>query len=769
MKFRYYFLLFFTFFVINASAQTEITILHVNDSHSTLAPIGPRDQDLNGTLGGIARAATIIGTERAIDPNLLLLHAGDISIGDLFFNAYFQVPELTWMGMIGFDAMTVGNHEFDLTPEALLGSLQNVFPDPADAFPLLGANIDASAIPDLDSYIYDYTTKQIGTVKVGIFGLITPAVNALSQPLPVVIEDDVTAIMNIAGNEAYTLRNVENCDVVILLSHLGVQFDMGVAANVPGIDVIIGGHDHYKYDAPLAIPNPLGGTTWVAQAGSNYMYIGKMKISVDAEDNVSLVDYSLISLDETVPEYPPVRGMVDGMITGIESFYETPFFTQPFGYADAFLEEEPADLLALGAQDTPIGNLVTDAFRSYTGTDISMQACGSTALPLWEGAFTLGDVFRVNGYGFNTVNTLGYQLATFNITGEALWMGLEFGLSELEIGSDYFIQVSGFEYKYDSNKPVGERVVSVSVNGQPLDPAAIYSVTASEFVLAILDYIQIPYSDSEILNGVTEFEASVAYIMSLNNFVHPKKIGRIINVGDRLTTNKIESDGWINSQPGALLDDPDITGRLTFNMNIHNVNHPNSAQGVVKIKFPAGGINLTGNSLECLLIEDNTITLRGEGKNTGKGSYGFLVTAIDGGNSGDLIKITIWDKQDNDRIIYDNLVMNPVAGGHITILNSHFGKSDNDLFSADKYGLEQNYPNPFNPSTIIKYSISEESFVTLKIYDILGNEVASLVNEKRGPGDYSVTFNASKLVSGVYIYSLRAGNHSETRKMILAK
>jgi len=93
----------------------------VNDSHSTLAAIGPRDQDLNGTLGGIARATSVIGYERTLDPELLLLHAGDISIGDLFFNCYFQVPELTWMSMMNFDAMELGNHEFDLTPAALLG------------------------------------------------------------------------------------------------------------------------------------------------------------------------------------------------------------------------------------------------------------------------------------------------------------------------------------------------------------------------------------------------------------------------------------------------------------------------------------------------------------------------------------------------------------------------------------------------------------------------------------------------------------------------
>ncbi len=454
LRIRYFIIFTFSLIALNAFAQTStITILHVNDSHSTLAPIGPRDQNLEGTLGGIARADYLIGYERTIDPDLLLLHAGDISIGDLFFNRYFQVPELTWMSMIGFDAMTVGNHEFDLTPEALLGSLQNVFPSPSDAFPLLGANIDASAIPDLDEYIYDYTTKNIGSVKVGIFGLITPATNVLSQPSPVIIEDDVEQIMNTAGTTAYILRNVEGCDVVILLSHLGVEFDMAVASMVPGIDAIIGGHDHYKYSTPIAVPNPLGGTTWVVQAGSNYLYVGKMRLTLDAGGNVSLLDYSLIPLDENIPEEPSVKAMVNSMIAEIESYYDTPFYTQPFGYADGFCEEEPSNLSSLGAHDTPVGNLAADAFRSFTGTDLAIHACGSTALPLWEGTFTLSDIFRLNGYGFNTVNTLGFQLATFNMTGQAIWMGLEFGLSQIESGTDYLLQVSGLEYKYNANEP----------------------------------------------------------------------------------------------------------------------------------------------------------------------------------------------------------------------------------------------------------------------------------------------------------------------------
>jgi len=307
------------------------------------------------------------------------------------------------------------------------------------------------------------------------------------------------------------------------------------------------------------------------------------------------------------------------------------------------------------------------------------------------------------------------------------------------------------------------------INGQQINPTAVYSVTASEMVLAILDYTQIPYSDPNILVGVTEFEAVVAQVMALNNFLHPKELGRIINVGDRLLANKIKSDGWFNSEPGCFLEDPTIIGRLDFNMNIHNIKHPNSAQGVVKIKFPDANINITGNTLEFLLIENNVITVRGEGKNKGKGNYGFLVTAIDAGNSGDQIKITIWDKLDGDKVIYDNLIMNELGGGYITIINIPFAKEENEITAPEEFSLEQNYPNPFNPSTKISWQSPVGSWQTLKVYDILGNEVVTLVNEEKPAGKYEVEFDASALTSGVYFYQLNAGEFVNTKKMMLVK
>ena len=227
--------------VINAQTDT-LTILHLNDTHSNLAPLGPRTADLKGTQGGIARAATVIGMNKMTEPNVLLLHAGDAFIGDLFFNVYFGAAEFQLLTALGLDAMAVGNHEFDLQPSTLEQALQSSF-EPGEGFPLLSANciLEDPEVNTLKNYISPYTIKEIGSLKVGIFGLTTPETNLLSLPAPAVID---TNIIEIAATMVGTLAG-ENCDIIISLSHLGFALDQLVAEYVPGINVIVSGHDHY--------------------------------------------------------------------------------------------------------------------------------------------------------------------------------------------------------------------------------------------------------------------------------------------------------------------------------------------------------------------------------------------------------------------------------------------------------------------------------------------------------------------------------------------
>ncbi|HEX9252522.1 MAG TPA: 5'-nucleotidase C-terminal domain-containing protein [Ignavibacteriaceae bacterium] len=762
----YTFSAFLLFTSIIFSQPDTLTILHVNDSHSTLEAIGPRDANLKGTLGGVSRVATLVGMTRMTEPNVMFLHAGDISIGDVFFNKYFHVPELQILSALGLDAMTLGNHEFDLGPEALLGSLQYAFPVANDAFPLLSANIDFSdpTIIGMQDYVKPYVIKQYGSTKVGIFGLTTPATNLTSMPSPAIVSDD---IFTIAGTMVYTLRTVENCDVVILLSHLGVDLDKLIASNVPGINVIVGGHDHYMYEQPITLTDPLGGTTWIVQARSNYMYAGEMKLVVD-NTNVQLLNYQLIPIDENIPQEPAVQAIVDGMINDIESTYGIPFFTQPFGYASSFFEEEAKVLLELGAHDTPMGNLVTDAFRSLTSTDIALQAGGSIALPLWAGTFTPGDIFRANGYGFNLENTLGFQLVTFDLTGMDLLTGLTFGLSEIEMNDEYLLQVSGMEYTYDGTKPAEERLVSIKINGNPIDPMATYSVTTNEMLLGFMAYLGIVPANLNILTGVTEFEALSEYVISQNNLIQPKSLGRVLNVGDQNARSTVIGAGWLNSSSGSYKLDKNKSDKLFFEFNMIDRGLNFQPAGKVTIRYPQANLNFKSDMCDWLLLDNQTATLTGTGKINNQGNYGYMLVAND---QPDKLRIVIWDKNDGEKIIYDNLTPQNIQGAIVMHNRIVLTKDSNEelLLAPVEFSLDQNYPNPFNPSTTINYSIPEAGNVEMKVYDVLGNEVATLVNETKAPGNYSAVFDASSLASGIYIYKFSANNFLQTKKMILMK
>jgi len=166
-----------------------------------------------------------------------------------------------------------------------------------------------------------------------------------------------------------------------------------------------------------------------------------------------------------------------------------------------------------GPKDTPIGDLVTDTWRAFLQTDVGIQAGGSTAHPFVRGPITGADVFRVCGYGFNTDNGLGFHLAKFSISGMALQMGLEFGVSDLESTDDFLVQVSGMTYKYDPTAPAYNRVHSVFVGGAPLELFRMYTVGANEFTAMVLETIGLPYEDLHVYSGdTTEFQVLLAAI-----------------------------------------------------------------------------------------------------------------------------------------------------------------------------------------------------------------------------------------------------------------
>jgi hypothetical protein len=311
----------------------------------------------------------------------------------------------------------------------------------------------------------------------------------------------------------------------------------------------------------------------------------------------------------------------------------------------------------------------------------------------------------------------------------------------------------------------------------PIDPTATYSVAANESVIFILDYLRLPYSNVQLYEGVTEFQVVADYIINQGGFIHPKKLGRILNVGDQQSRGMLYAGGWMISEAGFYLPDPTVTGRAFLTINL--LNKFNSGELVGKVRLDLRKANFRFRSTECdwLLIENSFATVVGKGKVNGTGSYGFLLTAqseIEGMECPQgAVRIIIWDSDEN--IVYDNLLPQNMNGG--IFIRNIIGDEENTIAKTEnenltlpvEYALEQNYPNPFNPTTTIKYSIPETGNVELRVYDIIGNEVAILVDETKAPGSYEIPFDASKLASGIYIYSLRAANFVQTKKMILMK
>lgn len=610
------------------SQQTDtLTILHLNDTHSNLGTIGRRGADLKGERGGIARAASIIGLQAMTNPNPLLLHAGDAFVGDLFYNVYLGVPELQIMKELGFHAMAVGNHEFDLTPAALHGALKAAFAN--GGFPLLSANLilDDPAVDSLKQYIKPYAIVSYGTLKVGIFGMTTPSTNLISQPAPAVVDTNII----VAASRMVDTLMAKGCQVIICLSHMGFTLDAVVATYVPGIHGIVGGHDHYLFPEPVWIQNVGGDWTWVVQASSYYLNIGKLRLTVNGSA-VAFLDYEMIPVADPIPEEPTVAATVAQLIAGIETAFEQSFYSQQVATVAENLEEFDRFPEEYGVKDTPLGNLITDAYRQYTGAQIAIEPNGSIAQPLYKGPIVAADVYRAVGYGFNTDNYLGYRLATFDITGAALLAGLEYGLATLYFNDDFLVQVSGMSYVYDPKMPPGSKLVSVRVGGEPINPAATYRVATNEFVPLFLQFIEVPIDSLQIYSGVTEFQVLLGYIMEMGN-VTSSILGRV----------------WADS-----------------------VDHPT-------------GVTLAAR----------TIPLMPE--------------------------------------------------------------------------LHQNYPNPFNPTTVISFQLSVGGSVTLKVYNLLGQEVAALVNEDLRPGSYKLSWDAVGLPSGVYFCRLRAGDFVQTKRMMVVK
>ena len=262
-----------------ASNETVITILHTNDTHSQIDPLPANDKYAG--KGGVARRGTLVKRIRKQNPNTLLIDAGDVCQGTPYFNFFKGEVEYKAMSAIGYDVGTIGNHEFDNGVESLAAALKFA------NFDIVSANYAVKGTA-LESIVKPYVVKTVAGIRIGLFGLgISPT--ALIDPANfkgITYLDPITTARSVVK----TLREVENCSLVVCMSHLGYWenprpgsvSDGPLAAQVDGIDFIASGHSHLFMEKPVMQKQPCGAETMIFQVGKSGIYLGRVDFTMRA-------------------------------------------------------------------------------------------------------------------------------------------------------------------------------------------------------------------------------------------------------------------------------------------------------------------------------------------------------------------------------------------------------------------------------------------------------------------------------------------------------
>ncbi|HAJ37813.1 MAG TPA: multifunctional 2',3'-cyclic-nucleotide 2'-phosphodiesterase/5'-nucleotidase/3'-nucleotidase [Chloroflexi bacterium] len=461
-----------------------LTILHTNDTHARIEQFAgsgstcSEEQAASGAcVGGVARRATKIAELMGTAMNPLLVDAGDQFQGSLYYTQYRGEEAAEFMPMLGYQAMTIGNHEFDDGPANLARFIDSV------GLPVLSANIDASADPDLAGKILPYTVLDVNGEQVGVIGLTTDTTPFSSSPGDTVAFGEYVASLEpvIAELEALGVNKI------VLLSHIGYADDQMLAAAIDGIDVIVGGHSHTLLantiegasgPYPTVVDSPSGAPVLIVQAEAYGKYLGNLEVTFDADGVASAWQGEPILLDASVAEDPDVLARVQALGQPLAELRNTVV-------GQSAIELDGSRTSCRFGECT-MGNLIADAMLWATqndGAQVAIENGGGIRASLPAGDVTMGGVLEVLPFG-NLAATLGLK-------GSDLLLALENGVSRAENpdneGTGRFPQVAGIRFSWDGSKPAGERIVSAEVRNadgsySPIDPDAVYQVVTNDFM-----------------------------------------------------------------------------------------------------------------------------------------------------------------------------------------------------------------------------------------------------------------------------------------------
>lgn len=500
----------------------HLVVLHTNDTHGHPVKFF---QYPAPDVGGLPARATVVARIREQHRNVLVLDAGDLNTGRLESNLFKARPDLEGYNYIGYDAMAIGNHEFD-NPIGVLREQMELA-----TFPFISANVRTKG----GEYLAEpYIIKELDGLKVAIFGLTTKETEVIGNPentRDLVFEDEI----EIANNLVPELRR--KADLVIALVHLGIYDSSSkgskrLAYEVSGIDLIVDGHSHTKLDAPIVVTHPLTGhNTPIVQAWKWGLILGKVDLFVQ---NKRVIDYRFEAIPinlkevekrpdgakvyhfigEEIPEDPKLLDLLKPYVAKAESV-----LFKVIGQAEATFFYD-----GVREEENPLGNLVADSmlwYTKYLGADFALQNGGGIRADLPEGRLTERMIYEALPFDSTVV--------VLTLDGKSVQSLFEY-MATISSGEGGFPQVSErVSMTIDMRK---KKCTQVMINGKPLDTRRTYKIATNSYLAAGGDGYRI------FLKAIDAYDSSmfqrdvlIEYIEYLGGRIKPQTLDRIQILG----------------------------------------------------------------------------------------------------------------------------------------------------------------------------------------------------------------------------------------------
>lgn len=495
------------------AAGERLVILFTHDLHSYFLP--QRVAAAGGPpleRGGYAKLLTLIRQTREAD-RTILVDAGDFSMGTLFHTAFMtEAAELRLMAAMGYDVITLGNHDFDFRPDGLARMLRKAQATEKKLPVIVASNVIFSADGRGDATLKEafreypvvpYAVIERRGVRIGLFGILGKDAQ-IDAPFakPVTFSDPVETSRKMVD----ILKNKEKADLILCLSHTGTapgkknSEDEHLARAVPGIDVIVSGHTHTVLSAPIAI-----GKTLIVSAGSYGASLGRLAVDYRKGAGVTLAAYELKAVTRDIPDDPDLARRIAGYGKDVDRGYLAPYgarFDQVV--AESAFDMESLEYAQSNPGETGIGDMITDAFRyavekaegtGYEHVDITIQPLGLIRDSFLKGPITVADIFRTLSLGLGMDGRPGYPLVAYYINGKELKDLLEVETTVGNIKRDAHLQFSGVNFSYNPHRIPFDRVTAMTVRNpqgvhEPVEPDKLYRICMNYYTAQMVNFVR---------------------------------------------------------------------------------------------------------------------------------------------------------------------------------------------------------------------------------------------------------------------------------------